>query len=180
MGSIALWEHMTAFFFKGRETLWGHNMVFIFDEYERVKYIVVGFDPVCWRAHIEMFGVKLPQHAESEESSSQASNRIYVQIMSIRIYTLQILLLNFCISFWPTGVLRVYRKKVFVNTEEFCEYAERLTLQRIYSQRFRAVKVIRNEVMSVIYRCTGINNVEILHRAKREISGYPVPELLNF
>jgi|688.fasta_scaffold640523_1 hypothetical protein len=49
---------------------------------------------------------------------------------------------------------------MYVNTEEFSEYAERLTVQRIYLQKFRAVKVIRKEVMSVIYRCTGIDNVD--------------------
>jgi hypothetical protein len=37
-------ENISGCFFKGRETLWGHNTVFIFDEYERVKAdIQVGF-----------------------------------------------------------------------------------------------------------------------------------------
>ncbi len=37
LGINALWRTITAFFFKGRETLWGYNTAFISDEYEKVK-----------------------------------------------------------------------------------------------------------------------------------------------
>jgi hypothetical protein len=37
MGGTALWRHITAFFFKGRETLRGHYTTIISDEYDRVQ-----------------------------------------------------------------------------------------------------------------------------------------------
>jgi hypothetical protein len=40
IGRIVLWEHITTFFSRVKETLWGHITAFIFYEYERVEETV--------------------------------------------------------------------------------------------------------------------------------------------